>query len=294
MHNNAVIQTPVSLPMPPLPADTKKSNEGRRGSLDSNSNQNMKNIPTKKNQKNNLSPSRNQKKNVDSDTNKNSNLNLINGKQQQQSLLNELNKIDGKEENIDDRAKVKIFSGDRNKEEEEGSGEGEAGGYLSHHLQHRKEKVKSKNTNSDNINADKIKKYGDDDSNGNKSGNDNNNDDNTVKSKAYSVNSRNSQNTNNSKRISVGGKSTPGLLITRPQKALSNIQQIKNAINHVCLAGAHYDIQRVEAVRAVESYSVLTDPESTPVTQFLVLFYHSESLSFRGVYAVHPFNGKKK
>jgi hypothetical protein len=40
---------------------------------------------------------------------------------------------------------------------------------------------------------------------------------------------------------------------TRPAKALSNQQQVKNAINYVCLAGAHFDAQRNEAIQALDS-----------------------------------------
>ena len=118
----------------------------------------------------------------------------------------------------------------------------------------------------------------------------------TVQSRQYSISSK-SHGSNQTKgresRASSVGRITPGTM-ARPQKALSNIQQVKNAINNVCLAGAHYDVQRTEALKAVESCScaVLTDPESVPITQFLVLFYHSKSLSFRGIYAVEPYDGK--
>ena len=314
INNNAGIIIPSPLPMPPLPVDKKKLSEGRRGSLDLNSNQNIKiiqkrnnssspknqknNTSPPKNQKNNISPPKNQKNNISPPKNqKNNDLNVnSDGNTKQKLILMKLKNIEGKD--IDSNG-LEMNNIDANEEIERGS----EGGYLSHHIKVNKAKVQNKKTeksNSRDKNGEDDKKQNnnnnnenddDDDDEGNKE-EEKDEDDNTVKSKAYSVNSRGSQNTNNSKRISVGGKASIGALILRPQKLLSNIQQIKIAINHVCLAGAHYDVQRAEAVRAVESYSVLTDPESTPVTQFLVLFYDSNPLSFRGIYTVHPFTGK--
>ena len=317
INNNAGIIIPSPLPMPPLPVDKKKLNEGRRGSLDLNSNQNIKiiqnrnnssspknqknntsppknqknNISPPKNQKNNTSPPKNQKNNTSPPKNqKNNELNVnSDGNTKQKLILMKLKNIEGKD--IDSNG-LEMNNIDAHEEIERGS----EGGYLSHHIKINKAKVQNKKIDKSNSRD----KNGEDDKKQNNNENDDDDDDveekdeddNTVKSKAYSVNSRGSQNTNNSKRISVGGKASIGALILRPQKLLSNIQQIKIAINHVCLAGAHYDVQRAEAVRAVESYSVLTDPESTPVTQFLVLFYDSNPLSFRGIYTVHPFTGK--
>jgi Microtubule-binding calmodulin-regulated spectrin-associated len=73
-------------------------------------------------------------------------------------------------------------------------------------------------------------------------------------------------------------------------KTLSNLQQIKNAINLVCLAGGHFDVQRLEAVRAIETYSAGED--HGPVTQMLVLVTSSKSPSFKALYAVHPTDGR--
>ena len=73
-------------------------------------------------------------------------------------------------------------------------------------------------------------------------------------------------------------------------KILSNLQQIKNAINLVCLAGGHFDVQRLEAVRAIETYSAGED--QGPVTQMLVLVTSSKSPSFKALYAVHPLDGE--
>ena len=114
----------------------------------------------------------------------------------------------------------------------------------------------------------------------------------TIQTYTTNNNNNNINSTNSNKRATSVGRSTPGRIINRPQKTLSNLQQVKNAINHVCLAGGHYETQRNEAVRAVETCSVLTDQESVPISQFLVLFFHSKSLSFRGIYAVHPLDGK--
>ena len=293
--------------MPPLPVDKKRMNDDRKGSLDPNTNQNNKIIQNRnnsspiKNQKNNLSPSKN-RKNIDTNINSEEN-------SKQKSILIKLKNIEEKDE---DNSSLGINKKNTSEEVERGSEgveRGSEGGYLSHHhikvnkgkIQNQKlEKSNSQDKNGENDEKQNQSKNENENENDDNNDNDEKNnkeeekdeDDNTVKSKAYSVNSRASQNTNNSKRISVGGKASNGAFVLRPQKSLSNIQQIKNAINHVCLAGAHYDSQRAEAIRAVEYYSVLTDPESTPVTQFLVLFYDSNPLSFRGVYTVHPFTGK--
>lgn len=84
---------------------------------------------------------------------------------------------------------------------------------------------------------------------------------------------------------------------------LSNQQQVKNAISNVCLAGGHYEGQRAEALGAIDYWhmgegaetrkrdlrgAVDTSP-TTAVTHFIILFYHSKSLAFRGIYAVDPF-----
>jgi len=87
---------------------------------------------------------------------------------------------------------------------------------------------------------------------------------------------------------------------------LSNQQQIKNAINNVCLAGVHFESQRVEAIGAIDYWHlgegaesrrrelqgvVDTSTPTTAVTHFVILFFHSKSLAFRGLYAVDPFTG---
>jgi len=87
---------------------------------------------------------------------------------------------------------------------------------------------------------------------------------------------------------------------------LSNQQQIKNAICNVCLAGVHHEAQRAEALAAIDYWhlgegaearkrelrgAVDTSAPAPAVAQFLVLFFHSKSLSFRGLYAVDPYTG---
>jgi hypothetical protein len=131
----------------------------------------------------------------------------------------------------------------------------------------------------------------------------------TVRSKLTAVSTASAQTqqtnqTSGSRRASSTGhpgRPIPGgqELPSRPVKMLSNLQQVKNAINHVCLAGAHFDLQRGEAIRVVElsasgeqSGTAEEDPYS--VTQFILLFYHSKRLCFRGVYSVHPFSHEIK
>ena len=84
---------------------------------------------------------------------------------------------------------------------------------------------------------------------------------------------------------------------------LSNQQQVKNAISNVCLAGGHYEGQRAEALGAIDYWhigegaetrkrdlrGVVDTSPTTAVTHFIILFYHSKSLAFRGIYAVDPF-----
>lgn len=86
---------------------------------------------------------------------------------------------------------------------------------------------------------------------------------------------------------------------------LSNQQLIKNAISNVCLAGAHFEAQRVEAIQSIDYWhtgegaearrksigdAVVASPTAS-VAQFIILFFHSKSLSFRGLYAVDPYTG---
>ena len=86
---------------------------------------------------------------------------------------------------------------------------------------------------------------------------------------------------------------------------LSNQQQIKNALGNVCLAGVHFEVQRIEALNAIDYWhlgegaeaskrgvvGVVDTSPTVAVSQFIILFFHSKSLSFRGLYAVDPYTG---
>lgn len=100
---------------------------------------------------------------------------------------------------------------------------------------------------------------------------------------------------------------------------LSNVSRVKNAITNVCLAGpSNQDIRNKcfaaldhwhsgegaeKRRRRLTSMALAMDapdafggsssgpsavPISSAVSQFVVLFYHSKTLSFRGLYAVDP------
>jgi calmodulin-regulated spectrin-associated protein len=79
-------------------------------------------------------------------------------------------------------------------------------------------------------------------------------------------------------------------------KAMSNMQQVKNALSNVCLAGGHFALQRDEALKAIDLYhsgqaSLLEIRDNAPVAQFVILFFHAKSFSYRGVYGVDPQTG---
>lgn len=89
---------------------------------------------------------------------------------------------------------------------------------------------------------------------------------------------------------------------------LSNHQQVKNALNNICLAGSHHSAARKDALDAIDlamagqvihrddeeggaggdGYSYDVKKQSVTILHFLILFYHNKSLSFRGVYGVIP------
>ena len=94
---------------------------------------------------------------------------------------------------------------------------------------------------------------------------------------------------------------------------LSNILQVKNALSSICLAGPTMASQREQALAALEYWHSgagaltrghmlrelglapsLSDASVPAVTrqgaihQFVLLFYHSKTMSFRGLYAVDP------
>lgn len=159
--------------------------------------------------------------------------------------------------------------GDGERERDGVSDNDQGGGYLKSHIQ-KTEKTPLRSRSSTRRGAG----VGDEDEEG------------TVRSRTSSFSAR-----------SGGTKGKPGgrgLSAPSPyggrSKTLSNIQQIKNAINLVCLAGGHFDVQRLEAVRAIETYSAGDD--AGPVTQMLVLVTSSKSPSFKALYAVHPLDGK--
>jgi hypothetical protein len=94
-----------------------------------------------------------------------------------------------------------------------------------------------------------------------------------------------------SDRAQSAGKSRRG----DSEQRVSNQQQIKNALTAVCLAGSHFDNQRSEAISKLDQYYATRDngrPPYGPINQFIILLFNAKSLSFRGIYAVSPINGK--
>ena len=71
--------------------------------------------------------------------------------------------------------------------------------------------------------------------------------------------------------------------------------QVKNALSNVCLAGSHHDIQRSEAFQAIDQILAqglimdeINNNKIININQFIILFYHSKSLAFRGIYGIIP------
>ena len=118
------------------------------------------------------------------------------------------------------------------------------------------------------------------------------NEDATVRSRTSSFSAR-SAGTGNKGRAPSAGRAVPSASYGGRSKALSNLQQVRNAVNLVCLAGAHFDVQRIEAVRAIEQCS-MTVGDQPAVTQVLVLVSCSKSLSFKALYAVNPMDGETR
>lgn len=161
-----------------------------------------------------------------------------------------------------------------------GMDKGGDNGYLKQHMQHRKDKDPSSST--------LLRRHSTNSRENENQDLDYEQDQTTVRSRASSLSVRS---TGSKGRSSSAGKGGSSLVpFGGRSKALSNIQQVKNAINLVCLAGGHFDVQRAEAVRAIELCS--TSDEDTSVTQVLVLVNNSKSLSFKALYAVHPIDGK--
>jgi Microtubule-binding calmodulin-regulated spectrin-associated len=155
------------------------------------------------------------------------------------------------------------------------------GGYLKQHMQYKKESStlqRRHSTNSRQTLADDDYDQGQELEQEQDSG--------TVRSRASSSSVRS---TGSKGRASSTGRASSMVPFGGRSKALSNIQQVKNAINLVCLAGGHFDVQRAEAVRAIELCSTVDGDMC--VTQVLVLVSNSKSLSFKALYAVHPLDG---
>ena len=77
---------------------------------------------------------------------------------------------------------------------------------------------------------------------------------------------------------------------------LSNLQQVRNAIAYVCMAGPHLDASRNEALLLLDQYSRggMVDSDGVPinpVSQFIIMLINSKTLSFRSIYIVHPTTG---
>lgn len=165
--------------------------------------------------------------------------------------------------------------------DDQGVDKGGDNGYLKQHMQHRKDKDPSSSTLQRRHSTNSRENESQHQDQGYEQ------DQNTVRSRASSFSVRS---TGSKGRSSSAGKGGSSLVpFGGRSKALSNIQQVKNAINLVCLAGGHFDVQRAEAVRAIELCS--TADEDTCATQVLVLVNNSKSLSFKALYAVHPIDG---
>jgi hypothetical protein len=151
------------------------------------------------------------------------------------------------------------------------------GGYLKQHMQYQKDSSTLQRRHST---------LGDDEDQELEQEQEQELDSGTVRSRASSFSVRS---TGSKGRASSTGRASSMVPFGGRSKALSNIQQVKNAINLVCLAGGHFDVQRAEAVRAIELCSTVDGDMC--VTQVLVLVSNSKSLSFKALYAVHPIDG---
>jgi hypothetical protein len=98
------------------------------------------------------------------------------------------------------------------------------------------------------------------------------------------------------KRASSAGRSHPTGSVPSSSSTISrasNVQQVKNAVNNVCLAGSHHDAARQEALQLLDDCVSHGVPHPTidrrlPVSQFVILLFQSKSLAFRGIYATSP------
>lgn len=166
------------------------------------------------------------------------------------------------------------------------------GGYLQHHVTKAKDKDKERGSHAPRSNSSLRGRSGDKDNGLDEEENEVDNEDATVRSRTSSLSLR-SAGTGNKGRAPSAGRAVPSASYGGRSKALSNLQQVRNAVNLVCLAGAHFDVQRIEAVRAIEQCS-MTVGDLPAVTQVLVLVSCSKSLSFKALYAVNPIDGETR
>lgn len=81
--------------------------------------------------------------------------------------------------------------------------------------------------------------------------------------------------------------------VNRVRAKQTNHQQIRNAISTVCLAGSHFEPVRTEVLYILEKSTCQNGPEENfgiepiaPITQFLVLLAHPDTLSYKGLYGI--------
>lgn len=118
-------------------------------------------------------------------------------------------------------------------------------------------------------------------------------------------------NPNISARISTARSSARG--IARGSGAVSNYQQVKNALTFVCLAGGHAEEDRKTVLGILDELNSKTQTSamirseegelnqggkeeeavsSVSINQFLILLHKSKTISFRGVYGVDSYTGE--
>lgn len=83
-----------------------------------------------------------------------------------------------------------------------------------------------------------------------------------------------------SERQKVRGGSVKPAVIQPPRK-VGNLQQVKNALNMLCLAGGHLEQSRKEALAALDHSCTIPD-----VKQFLIVLGDLLSLSYKGLYSL--------
>lgn len=82
----------------------------------------------------------------------------------------------------------------------------------------------------------------------------------------------------------------------RGSSAVSNYQQVKNALTFVCLAGGHAEEDRTAALKILDEVNkerhAVDLQSSVAIHQFLILLHKSKTLSFRGVYGLDSRTGE--